>query len=355
MRKLLILFLCVCFMAVGFVGCANNAETANTTKRVTDMAGVTVEIPTEVNKVICISPTVTEYMIAFGLGDKLIGTHKNSLNKVWLDYVYPEISGLKAYSYSASAEEVLEVGADIVIVPQKNTAEELRNAGICALTIWLNDTEGSFSHIKILGEIFGDETADKIDQWIAEVQAVSDEINDVLDEHGVEFGPSVYMINGQSNKGLYYPQGGGGSALEGYLNSIRAYLSLHDFDGVSGNMPTEEEILKTNPEVITIGGAYGVPMKKAIESDPAWQNISAILNHRVYVIPIGGIGWDQGYIAMPVMLKFMANIFYPDIFDYDIPHDGVSFYKKYFDADITEQDITYMMQDFTPEGLPAWE
>ena len=82
-------------------------------------------------------------------------------------------------------------------------------------------------------------------------------------------------------------------------------------------MPTEEEILNTDPEVITIGGAYGVPMREEILADPVWADISAVKNNRVYIIPIGGIGWDQGYIALPVMLKFFANIFYPDVFQYD--------------------------------------
>ena len=163
------------------------------------------------------------------------------------------------------------------------------------------------------------------------------------------------MINGQSNKGVYYPQAGGGSALENYINAIGATLALKDFDALSGQTPTEEEILLTNPDVITIGGANGVPLRQELKNDPAWQNISAVVNDRIYTIPIGGIGWDQGYVALPVLLKFFANIFYPDIFSYEITADTISFYKEYFGVELSSKDVENMVNGLTPEGLPAWE
>lgn len=353
MKKSIICLL-ILGLLFGLIGCQNKTQ-KQTIKTIIDTAGDKVDIPAEINKVICINPTVTEYMIAFGLGDRLIGTHKNALNKVWLQQIYPAITSLKAYGYNANAEEVLAAGADLVIVPQPSTAEALRSSGVCALTIWLNDADDPYCHVRILGEIFGKETESRINKWADDVENVASYIQSELDANGIQSGPSVYMINGQSNKGVFYPQGGGGSALEGYLNRIRAKMALHEFDGSKGIMPTEEEILKTNPDVITIGGAYGIPLKEEILKDPIWQDISAIKNNRVYIIPIGGIGWDQGYIAMPVMLEYLANVFYPDVFSFDIVNEGISFYREYFEAELTEQDIQNMMQDLTPQGIPAWE
>lgn len=355
--KKIIKYLFLAVMLVAFMtACSTIKDTDDdSTKTITDMAGVKVEIPTSPQKVVCISPTYTEYMIAFDMGNTLVGTHKNSLNKVWLNRIYPDIDKLKAYSYSATAEDVLATGADLVIVTQNEVAETLRAAGIPAVTMTLDNSEDPYYHIRLFGEILGGETPDKINAWIAETEAVKTEINRVLDENNIQTGPSVYMINGQSNKGLFYAQAGGGSAMEGFLNSIRATLALKDFDGGSGIMPTEEEILRTNPEVVTIGGAFGVPMREEMLSDPVWKDIEAVKNGRVYIIPIGGIGWDQDYLTMPVMLKYFANIFYPELFNYDLTESVISYYQKYYDVTLTETEVAYMLNDLTPGGENAWE
>lgn len=325
----------------------------NEPKTVVDMEGTSVTLPEKIEKVVCIQPTLTEYMIAFGLGDKLVGTHKNALNKVWLKKIWPEVSNLRPYSYSASAEDVLAVGADLVIVPNGEAAEPLRAANIPTVVIALNDPEESYQHIRMLGKIFGEETTARIESWIEEVEAVKAEINEKLDGAGIDEGPSVYMVNGQSDHGIFYPQGGGGSALEAYLNGIRGVYALKDFPA-NGNLPTEEEILATNPDVILIGGKNGVPLKEAVLADPVWADISAVKSGQVYNVPIGGIGWDQGYIALPVEFKFWANVLYPEIFHYDLTEDVIQFYQTYFGCTLTAQDVTYMMDGLTPEGTPSW-
>lgn len=321
---------------------------------IVDMEGTSVTLPDKLEKVVCIQPTLTEYVIAFGQGDKLAGTHKNALNKVWLQKIWPEISDLRPYSYTAAAEDVLAVGADLVIVPNGEAAEPLRAAGIPTVVVALNDTESEYQHIRLMGEIFGEDMAGRIEAWIEDVEEVKAEINAGLDKAGITDGPSVYMVNGQSNHGIFYPQGGGGSALEAYLNGIRGVLALKDFPA-NGNMPSEEEILATDPEVILIGGRYGVPLKEAVLQDPVWADISAIRSGRVYNVPIGGIGWDQGYIALPVELKFWANVLYPEVFQYDLTEDVLTFYQKYFDCTLTEQEAAYMIEGLTPEGTPSWE
>lgn len=333
---------------------AGSAEPASGPHTIVDMEGTSVVLPDRIEKVVCIQPTLTEYIIAFGEGDKLVGTHKNALNKVWLQKVWPEISDLRPYSYTAAAEDVLAVGADLVIVPNGQAAEPLRAAGIPTVVVMLNDPDGDYQHIRIMGEIFGKGMAARIEAWISEVEAVKAEINAELDRNGITEGPSVYMVNGQSDHGIFYPQGGGGSALESYLNGIRGVLALKDFPG-DGNMPSEEEILATNPEVILIGGRNGVPLKNAVLEDPVWADISAVQSERVYNVPIGGIGWDQGYIALPVELKFWANVLYPEIFQYDLTEDIIAFYQEYFGCALTEQEVMYMLKGMTPEGTPSWE
>ena len=143
-----------------------------------------------------------------------MGTHKNALNKVWLQKVWPIISDLRPYSYTATAEDILAVGADLVIVPNGEAAEPLRAAGIPTIVISLNDPDGDYQHIRMMGEIFGESMAARIETWIDEVEAVKAEINAQLDAASIVEGPSVYMVNGQSNMAI--PQ----SVVEGVVAQV---------------------------------------------------------------------------------------------------------------------------------------
>ena len=323
-------------------------------RTVTDMSGAQVELPEEIHRVVCIQPTLTEYMIGFGLKDVLVGTHKNTLQRPWLLKLCPQAADIRPYSYSASAEDILAIGADLVIVPGQEEAEILRNAGIPTVVISLNNSGDPYEHVRLLGQIFGEPAAKHIEQWIAEVETVKNSIEAKLDAAGVESGPKAYVINGHSNKGFFYPAGGGGSVLEYFFNEIRIPFALKDFPG-DGNVPTEEEILETNPEVILIGGAYGAPMCKELLADPVWADVTAVKNGSVYPIPIGGIGWDQGYLSMPIALQYYAQVCYPDLFPNDLTPSVIDFYQRFFDVTLTEADVENMFSCNTPEGTAAWE
>ena len=196
------------------------------TKLFTDMAGIEVEVPSHPKRVICISPTYTEYMVAFNLQDILIGTHKNSVNKVWLKKICPQISDLQTYGYSATAEEILAADADLVIVTQNNEAEILRNAGIPAVTMTLDGTKSPYYHVELFAQLFGNDAEQKAASWEAETSNVIKEIQNQLKSSGNNSSPTVYMINGQSNKGLFYAPAGGGSAMEGFIYSSARKLDL---------------------------------------------------------------------------------------------------------------------------------
>ena len=127
------------------------------------------------------------------------------------------------------------------------------------------------------------------------------------------------------------------------------------FDGSNGIMPTEEEILQTNPDFVFIGGAFGVPLCEEMYNDPVWAEISAVKNKNVYNTPIGGVGWDQDYLTMPIALKFFANKIYPDVFDYDIIQTTKDYYLKYYNISFTDQEIDYMMNGRTPDGKESWK
>ena len=118
MRKFLATVLSV-FITVGagasLTACNENNNPSETIT-VTDMEGMKVTIPTDVDKVACISPSATDLMIAFGLGDKIVGTYRSFTYNPWAAEIYPNAANFKGYSYSVAAEELLADGIDLVIL-----------------------------------------------------------------------------------------------------------------------------------------------------------------------------------------------------------------------------------------------
>ena len=103
------LLLVLCF------GCNNKIIKGNY-KYVVDMEGTKVEIPNKIERVACISQSATDLMIAFGLGEKIYGTYRSFMYNTWAPILYPYAKNYKSYSYSVSAEELINDKIDLILI-----------------------------------------------------------------------------------------------------------------------------------------------------------------------------------------------------------------------------------------------
>lgn len=130
-------------ISFGFSACGGS-ETDGDTITVTDMEGTNVTVPKEVSKVACISQSATDLMIAFGLGDKIVGTYRSFTYNPWTTEIYPAAANYKAYSYSVSAEELLADEVELVIIQNTENAEAFRNAGLPVVAVHQYSPTGAF-------------------------------------------------------------------------------------------------------------------------------------------------------------------------------------------------------------------
>ena len=80
------------------------------------------------------------------------------------------------------------------------------------------------------------------------------------------------------------------------------------------------------------------------------MNLDAVKNNKVYNIPIGLTAFEQLSAMTPIFFYDQANKIYPEYFDYDIPSMVKSTIKEYFGTDITDTQVSYMLQGLSPEG-----
>ena len=139
-------FLCLLMAGAALLGLGACTQKENTsdTITVTDMEGTEVTISKDVSHVACISQSATDFMIAFGLGDKITGTYRSFTYNTWTTELYPEAANFKAYSYSVSAEELVKDGIDLVIIQDTENAESFRNVGIPVVAVHQYSPTGAF-------------------------------------------------------------------------------------------------------------------------------------------------------------------------------------------------------------------
>ncbi len=109
-----------------------------------------------------------------------------------------------------------------------------------------------------------------------------------------------------------------------------------------------EQVLHWDPEVIICQntkeqGGY----REGIISDPDWGNITAVKNNRVYEVPYGPFSWfDRPPSSNRFLgLKWLANILYPEYFNYDLSQETEEFYELFYHYKLTDEETAELLKN----------
>lgn len=345
---LLVIMLCI---SLGVIFTACNNDPSSDTVTVTDMEGTQVEVSKNVKRVACISQSATDLMIAFGVGDKIVGTYRSFTYNPWTIEIYPACANYKAYSYSVSAEELVADGVDLVIIQDTENAQAFRNAGIPVVAVHQYSPTGAFDEevydtARIIGEIFGGEVAAKAEAWIKDVK---DTISDIESKIGTtDADKAVYYVNGEKSKGLYYSDGGN-SMISRIYDIANVMLATEKYEVLNVHKVSDEEMVALNPYAMMIGGAYQNNLVDSLNASPVWSGLDCVKNNRVYRIPVAMIGIENVGAETPVMLKYTASLF-NEGYEFDMHKELKENIKKYFNYDLTDADIDNMCNGLSKSG-----
>ncbi len=351
MKKLIFTIVCLVLLTGCSLNTNPNSEAGTKdTVAVKDMEGNEVVVPTNIEKVACISQSATDLMIAFGLGDKIVGTYRSFTYNPWAGEIYPKAADYKAYSYSVSAEELLNDGIELVIIQDTENADSFRNAGIPVIAVHQYSPTGAFDDeifetAHILGEIFGEDVKKKASEWEQDVKDAIEEVS-ALNKDEVE--KTVYYINGEKQKGLFYSDGGN-SMISSVLSTCGVSLATEKYEVLNVHEVSDEEMLKLNPDAMLIGGAYQNYLMDELNRSELWSNLECVKKGKVYRIPVAMIGIENVSAETPVMIRYTASLFHPE-YNYDLEKDLKENIKKYFDYDLSSEDIYNMCNALSKSG-----
>ena len=349
-KKTLLPFVAVALASLGaFTGCSKK-DNQNEQISVTDMVGTTITIKKNPKKVACVSRTTYDLLVAYGVGDKIDGGYKGTMNNAWVPLIYPESANHYVYEYNNSAELFISRGVDLVFAPEKYMADDLNAHGVPALCVSLYGNPTFDNYVTFFSQLVtkiwdGKDIKAKATAWENKVNTAINDVKTELAKH--ELTPKkVFYVRGDKDRGVGYTD------TQGSFTEY-AYRTLgFNFVGTSltTTNPSKEEIAEQNPDVFVCGGQYQNKNINTLKTEQTYVNLDAVKNNNVYNIPIGFTAFEQLSAMTPIFFYDQANKIYPEYFNYDISSMVKSTIKEYFGTDVTDTQVSYMLQGLSPEG-----
>lgn len=110
-----------------------------------------------------------------------------------------------------------------------------------------------------------------------------------------------------------------------------------------------ERLLTWDPQVILF--APNSVYDTAAE-DPVWKDLSAIAEGHFYEVPFGPYNWiDQPPAANRILgVKWLGALLYPEVFDYDMAAETVTFYDLFYHVKLSTEDAQALMAHSIYQG-----
>lgn len=302
-KKVTLVLMMITLFAMGLISCGNsNRNSAKNESSIypltlTDSYGEEVTLDKVPEKIVSAAPNMTELVYKLGAGDKLVGRTK------YCDY--PE-EALNVESIGTlktpDIEKIISLEPDLVLASthfNEENAQKLENAGIKVLSLYEeNNVDGVYTMIDTLGKALNKQS--EADKTIEEMKST---INEVTEKVSKLEAPTVYYVVGFGDGGNYTaPENtfvGQLIKLAGGNNIVPAS------DSWSYSL---EALIEADPEIIVVRKGE----KEAFKSAPAYNNLTAVKNDKVYEIDNNLLD-RQGY-RNAEGVKNLAEIFHPEAF-----------------------------------------
>ena len=273
----------------------------------TDGLGREIALEGPAERIVSLSPPVTEMFFAIGAGDQVVGRDSFS------DYpeaaaALPDIGGgFGEYDL----ETIISLEPDLVAAGEINTPELVQSLEDLGLTVYYlanpTDLAGTFDAIQTLGTLSGHEA--EAETLITNLEARVEAVDSALDS--IEQTPTVYYELDATDPAKPYTPGpgtfytamitrAGGKNIGAELESAWAQISL-------------EQLLVVDPDYILLGDAMWGITPESVAERPGWDALGAVQEGRV-------LPFDDNLIARigPRQvdgLEALAEILHPEAFD----------------------------------------
>ncbi|MDE0407168.1 MAG: iron ABC transporter substrate-binding protein [Alphaproteobacteria bacterium] len=330
-------------LAVALVGLAMPGEA----RSIRDSAGRVVEIPDRVERVFAAGPPASILVYALkpaallGWPRALRDYEKPYIARPWREL--PETGRLTGRGGDANLERVIALEPDLIVDfgSVRDTYIDLANRVQDQTGIPYVLVNGRFSEtaasLRLLGEALG--VPDRGEALAADVEATFAELRAALGAVPVEERPRVYLARGPD--GLE-------TGLKGSINTeiieLAGGRNVTDVPGRYGLVrASPEQVIVADPDTIV---TWDRTFYDRVWREPLWQGIAAVRQGRVYLSPTAPFGWIDRPPSINRMmgLKWLAGLFYPDLWQGELRAETRAFYRLWYHVDLDGPDLDRLLE-----------
>lgn len=346
------IIVCVLFVCL-LSGCASKyiiqekEELGHDRREMVDSIGRTIMVPypDEIDSISALYTVTGHIAIMLDKGDIITSCSKGLKRDKLILNMEPHIQDILMPKSSGviNMEELLNSDPDLVFLDTpaywgKMGTEKLDKLKIPYFVIEFNSIEDEKYAVKTIGNILGEEAeAESYIKFYDQMLQIADDITKKIPEdikwkvyHSIN---EVTRTSAPNTLPAEWLERAGGInvALEGDLEKEEDKFYT-----------TVEDIMYWNPEVILVNepGTY-----EYIMSREEWQNIDAVLNSRVHLMPTGISRWGHATsLETPLAIVWTLKTLYPEYSeDIDLIALTREFYTQLFEYELSESEIEQIL------------
>ncbi|MGZ5563427.1 MAG: ABC transporter substrate-binding protein [Halobacteriota archaeon] len=278
-KKVKCVVICAVLLATLGAGCtqlSSNQTTQSGGITVTDDAGRTVTIAQTPNRIVSLSPSITEDLFALGLGDKVVG------DTTYDNYPPAAVNITKVGGFSTpNIEKIVSLKPDIVFAGSLNNdtvLSTLSGYGIPTVVLDPHSLTGILNDLSLIGNV------------TASTGNSSALVANLTQRLNKSTTTSNATSNATQTRVLYLVwndpiMSAGADTFEGDIIARAGSINVAKLANVSGyGTMSKESVIALNPSVIIANSAMNSQVIEQIKSDPALTTVDAIKNGKVFVL-----------------------------------------------------------------------
>lgn len=323
------------------------------TRIVTDMAGRRVEVPVPIRSVLGMSP----------VGSVFIYTLEPSLLKGWnynpdpgekalIPAPYrdlPVLGGWYGKNNTGNLEKIMQAHPDVLLsmgdplaAAQADRVQAQTHIPVIILDSHLERLPEAYLKA---GEIFG--AGQRAALLAAECRRVLNEVKS-----------KVASIPPGKRRRYYYAEGPKGLDTEpgasmhsealNFAGGVNVAAGIASVVGYGNSPVSMEQVLKWNPDIIIAGYDHTTwpgEFYRAAFTDPVWRMLAAVRNREVFETPQYPYCWIDRppSVNRIIGIEWLAHLFYPDLFRYDMRSETRRFYKTFYWVDLSDAQLNSIL------------
>jgi iron complex transport system substrate-binding protein len=273
---------------------------------VTDDEGTQVEIATEPDTIISLTPATTETLFALGVGDNIVGKGSDFFLYPPEASAIPDVQAFDGTEIKVDVEKIVDLEPDIVFAggnfgTPPADIERLRSLGLPVVVIYAPTIETVLDDFGLIGDAVG--KGQEADAIVDKLQAGFDAVSNAVAD---EARPRVFYELDAT--GAFY-----GPADQSFLAEM---IDLAGAEPVTTGSKDKfdipvERLVDQDPEVILLAdAAFGVT-PEAVAARPGWDVLTAVRTGDIRPIDDQTVTRPGPRLALG--LKLLAETIHPDV------------------------------------------